>query len=436
MPLSRRSLLRYLALSPVAATGLATVVANLDQMAQAAEPPLPPSRRFTLGMIGVGGMGTNSLHANLGRSDVQVVAICDVDREHREKAKAAVDQKYGSKDCRTFTDHRELLALPDLDAVWISTPDHWHAICAIDAAKAGKHFYIEKPLTHHPDEGRAIIAAVRRAGVTCQTGNQQRSSPEFQRAIDLARNGYLGRIREVQVGLPGGGGDANPPQGTMPVPDGLDYERWLGPAPLVPFNSGRLHWNWRWNYDFGGGQVTDWIQHHYDIAALAVGVAGRQPVEIRNVSAIFKRATALYDTPTSFSFESVYADGTVISTSSSHAGGIRLVGEEGWVQVTRSSIEHSSPTLSRLVIPAHLRWAKDTESHHSSFYNAIRTGTDPRTPIEESHNISLTGHLANAAFRAGRDRLRWDPVREAVIDDPEAARFLIRPPRSPYLLPA
>ena len=436
MTISRRDLLRYLALSPVTATGLVTTLSNLNNWAQAADEPLPPSRRFTLGMIGVGGMGTGSLHANLGRSDVQVVAVCDVDREHREKAKAAVDQKYGSKDCRTFTDHRELLAMPDLDAVWISTPDHWHAICAVDAAKAGKHFYIEKPLTHHPDEGRAIITAVRRAGVTCQTGNQQRSSPEFQRAIDLARNGYLGRIREVFVGISGGAGDAKVIQKAMPIPEGLDFERWLGPAPLVPFNPDRVHFNWRWNYDYGGGILTDWIQHHYDIAALAVGVADQQPIEIRNASAVFTRISNVYDTATEYSFESVYANGTVISTSSSHPGGIRIVGDEGWVKVTRGNIEHSSPALSRLAIPAHRRWARDTESHHTSFYEAIRTGTDPRTPIEESHNIALVAHLANAAFRAGRSQLRWDPVREAVIDDPEAARFLIRPPRSPYLLPA
>jgi predicted dehydrogenase len=436
MTISRRNLLRFLALSPVTATGLATMVSSLDRLAQAADAPVAPSRRITLGMIGVGVMGSGSLHANLGRADVQVVAVCDVDRERREKAQTAVNQRYGSKDCRAFNDHRELLALPGLDAVWISTPDHWHAICAIDAANAGKHIYIEKPLSHHPDEGRAIVAAVRRAGVACQTGNWQRSIPEFQRAIDLARNGFLGRIREVQVGLGGGGGKPDAVEGVMPVPEGLDYDRWLGPAPLVPYNRHRLHWDWRWNYDYGGGLLTDWVQHHYDIAALAVGVADRQPVEIRNATAAFNRTNSLYDTPTSYSFESVYADGTVISTSTSHHGGVRLIGEEGWVQVNRGSIEHSSPALSRLAIPAHRRWARDAESHHSSFYDAIRTGADPRTPVEESHNISMIGHLANAAFRAGHDRLRWDPVREAVIDDPAAARFLVRPARAPYLLPA
>jgi predicted dehydrogenase len=227
-----------------------------------------PSRRITLGCIGVGGMGTGNMRSFLELDDVQVVAVCDLDKNHLKRAKGIVDAKYGNTDCRMYKDFRDLLARNDIDAISMATPDHWHAITSIAAAESGKDIYGEKPLSHCIAEGRAMCNAVQRYGRIWQTGSWQRSVSNFRQAVEIVRNGLIGEVKEVHVGLPQGysfnGSDDD--LIVQPPPPELDYDFWVGPSPYADYFPAKAHWNWRWQLDFGGGQLCDWIGHHCDIA--------------------------------------------------------------------------------------------------------------------------------------------------------------------------
>ena len=406
-----------------------------------------PSNRIIFGCIGVGGQGTGDMGNILGNPLAQVVAVCDVDQDHRKAAQKRVTEKYTKdtagetyKGCEEYTDMQQLIARPDIDAVLIATPDHWHSLATVWAANAGKHIYCEKPAASSIPESRTMADAVRRAGVVCQIGSQQRSSGEFQRVIDLARNGFLGKITRVQVGLPAGmsaKGNHTAPLAPETPPAGFDYDRWLGPVAYVPYYSARCHWNWRWSFNFAGGQLTDWIGHHFDIAAVAMGVSTTGPVAIRNATAEFPVGDPLFNTATAYSFDAHYANGVVIEVSTKNKGGLRIEGTDGWVFANRGTIEHSSDALRGVVIPSQgLTLGRGTKGHMDNFIDAIRTNSQPRCPIQEAHSVASVAHLANAAFRSGRSELRWDPSTETVIDAPDAARFLLRTYRAPWVLHA
>jgi predicted dehydrogenase len=400
-----------------------------------------PSEVITIGCIGVGGQGNGLMGNFLGSAACRVVAVCDVDATRLDKARQRVDNQYQAPGtCAAYGDYRELLAHPDLDAVVIATPDHWHALITVHAAQAGKHVYCEKPAATSIAEGRAMADAVRRAGVVCQIGSMQRSWGEFQRVVELARNGFLGEIQKVTVGLPAGPA-ARPvapevlARGETP-PSTLDYDRWLGPAPVVPYHADRVHYQWRWQFAFGGGQVTDWIGHHYDIAALATNVAHLQPLAIRAASARFDDLGAFFETATAYSFQSVYANGTVIDTASSNPGGTRIEGTKGWVYANRGVLEHSSEALRRIVIPSQgYTLSAGPRSHTDDFLAAIATRATPRCPVIEAHNIAAVAHLANASFRSGLSEVRWDPATESLVGCPEAEQYLHRTYRAPHALP-
>ena len=400
-----------------------------------------PSEVITIGCIGVGGQGNGLLGNFLGNAACRVIAVCDVDAIRLDKARQRVDNQYQTPGtCAAYGDYRELLAHPDLDAVVIATPDHWHALITVHAAQAGKHVYCEKPAATSIAEGRAMADAVRRAGVVCQIGSMQRSWGEFQRVVELTRNGFLGEIQKVTVGLPAGpAARPVPPEvlarGETP-PSTLDYDRWLGPAPVVPYHADRVHYQWRWQFAFGGGQVTDWIGHHYDIAALATNVAHLQPLAIRAASARFDDLGAFFETATAYSFQSVYANGTVIDTASSNPGGTRIEGTKGWVYANRGVLEHSSEALRRIVIPSQgYTLSAGPRSHTDDFLAAIATRATPRCPVIEAHNIAAVAHLANAAFRSGLSEVRWDPAIESLAGCPEAEQYLHRTYRAPHALP-
>ena len=252
---------------------------------------IAPSNRLNFGLIGAGGQGLGVATGFMNHAAAQLVAVADVDANHRKQAKARADKsnadrmaKRDYKGCDTYVDYQELLARPDIDAVVIGTPDHWHALQLIHAVRAGKHAYCEKPVANTVTECRAMVAAVERSGIVCQVGNQQRSMGEFRRAINIVRGGYLGEIKSVKVGLPGGVELAAKSPSPSPDPASFDFERWLGPAATQPYRSlGRehLHFNWRWTYDFGGGMLSDWICHHYDIAVLAMGLEDFDVSEVR-----------------------------------------------------------------------------------------------------------------------------------------------------------
>src|SRR5262249_34229084 len=227
-----------------------------------------PSKQIVMGFIGLGWMGEANLNTFIGQRDCRVVAVADVDEDHLNKARDRINNHYKNKDCKAYKDFRDLIARNDIDAVCISTPDHWHAIPAIEAAKAKKDIYGEKPLSHTLAEGVAMVEAVHKNQRIWQTGSWQRSDANFRQGVELVLNGYIGKVKRVEVGLPSGhadfAGTGNKAPNAEP-PKGVDYEFWVGPAQWLPFNPCRFHKNWRWNYAFGGGQLMDWIGHHGDI---------------------------------------------------------------------------------------------------------------------------------------------------------------------------
>jgi len=279
--ISRREFLKTASLTAACGLGFPAIVRasalGLDKKRPAA------SNRIVMAGIGFGMMGLPNMEAFLNKDEVQWVAVCDLDKNHLAQAKDIVDRKYGHKDCQTYTDFRQLFLRKDLDAVSIAVPDHWHALLAIGAARAGYDIYGEKPLTHDLAEGRALCHAVERYGRIWQTGSWQRSVENFHQAAELVRNGRIGKVTRIEVGLPEGHYDF---AGTFgqdriePPPPELDYELWLGPAPYWPYCRSRVHMNWRWNMDFGGGQLMDWVGHHVDIAQWGLGWDRTGPVEI------------------------------------------------------------------------------------------------------------------------------------------------------------
>lgn len=236
-----------------------------------------PSNRINMGCIGVGSQGTGDMKGFLPHKDCHVVAVCDVDRGHRENAQNIVNSTYGNKDCKGYNDFRELLERDDLDAMLIAVPDHWHAIPAIATAKKGIDMYAEKPLALTIKQGRAMVDTVHRSGVVWQTGSWQRSKANFRRGCELVRNGRIGHVHTVKVGLPTGHSIETQP--VMPIPDGFDYNFWLGPAPDAPYTEKRCFWNFRWILDYSGGQLTDWGAHHCDIANWGMGTEHTGPAE-------------------------------------------------------------------------------------------------------------------------------------------------------------
>ncbi|HSI85983.1 MAG TPA: Gfo/Idh/MocA family oxidoreductase [Candidatus Methylacidiphilales bacterium] len=404
-----------------------------------------PSNRVTLGFIGVGGMGGGTMRAAAGNPAVEILSVCDTDGQRAARALGVVDGAYAKrkesgeyKGCQTTDDFRTVLARKDIDAVVISLPDHWHAIPVIMAARAGKDIYAEKPLALTIPEGRAMVNAVEQSGVVCQIGSQQRSGLTFQRAIEAVRNGLLGKIKRVRVGLPGGGPNGDRAKITAPMaaqtpPTDFNYDMWLGPAPWAPYYVERCHWDFRWQFDYSGGQLSDWIGHHFDSATLMTGVNGTGPVAIKDAQAKFLTGP-LYNTASQYSFSVHYGDGTVIEVANNYKGGVELEGTEGSVFVTRSVVEFSSPQLQSASTPSQ-GYRMERTGHFNNFLDCIKTRSKPVCPIADAHRTASVAHLANAAFRSGRSELKWDPINEVVIDAPDAARLLTRAYRAPWQLP-
>jgi len=402
-----------------------------------------PSNRIALGIIGVGGQGGAHLRLLVHEPQVQIVTICDVDRDRRETAKKLVDSTYGSaapsgtyRGCDTTGDFREVLARPDIDAVLIAVPDHWHALILISAARAGKDIYAEKPFSLTIPEGRAMVKAIGESGVVCQIGSQQRSSSEFQRCVELARNGFLGELKRVKVGLPSGVGVlADGPIEHQQPPPGFDYNFWLGPAPWAPYCPQRCFYQFRWILDYSGGQLTDWIGHHFDIGAWGAGVNRTGPVAIKGAWAQFPSGP-LYNTAEDYYFEAHYGNGLVFEVTSRIRGGVEFVGTEGSCWADRGKTDFSSPTLRTAEIPSDGFRIRDPHaSHWQNFFDCVATRQTPRCPVEDAHRDASVAHLANIAFRTGRTELRWDPDREVIIDAPEATQMLARAYRAPWQLP-
>jgi len=389
--------------------------------------------------IGVGGQGTHNMKAFAGHPSVQVVAVCDVVTQKREKAKAIVDAIQGSTDCKAYGDWRDIIDRDDIDAVCICTQDHWHALIAVAAAKAGKDIYCEKPLGVAFAESQAIRDAVRKNNRVFQTGTQQRSGRNFRFACELARNGYLGKIETVRVGAPGPTYKRSymGPPVEESIPRGLDYEMYIGPAPMKPYNPSRLAFpDWYLIWDYCAGFIVNWGVHHLDIAVWGCPDVAEVPCELEFTGSY--RNDGLTDNINDWRGEFRYETGLkMIYTDAVERtdpnDGCAFKGDQGRVHVNRYGIWAKPASLLDVRLKSSDTRLYESREHHDDFINAVKTRKDPVSPVEAGHNASLLGMIAETAVRLGR-KLKWDPKAEKFINDDEANNLLTRPMRSPWHL--
>ncbi|HOE10995.1 MAG TPA: Gfo/Idh/MocA family oxidoreductase [bacterium] len=387
-----------------------------------------PNDRITLGFIGLGGQGNYHFRKFLDNSEAQILAVCDVFQEHREKARRRANEKYGNQNCASYNDFRELLDRDDIDAVVIATPDHWHTRIAVSACEAGKDIYCEKPLTLTIGEGKALVKAVRRYNRIFQVGSQQRSDWRFRFTCELVRSGRIGRVHTVKVFLPNGSAGGEAPDSDPP--DGFDWNMYLGPAPWVPYNKDRTFWNFRWFFDYSGGQMTDWGAHHFDIAQWGLGTDLTGPISVEGTGTL--PSEGLFETYTDFSVTLQYANGvTMIATNPEH--GTRFEGADGWVHVWRGGMDSEPKDLMYEILGPKDVHLYESNDHHADWLNSIRARKRPICDVEVGHRSVSVAHLSNIALRLGR-KLYWDPDREEFVDDPEANRWLVKPYRAPWYL--
>jgi predicted dehydrogenase len=435
-PIKRREFLKKI---PLAAAGAAAFPAIVKASALGLGGTVPPSDRIVMAGIGFGMQGGSNMRNLLEKDEVQWVAVCDLDNEHLITARDIDNRKYGNTDCAVYKDYRKLFARGDLDAVSIAVPDHWHAILSITALRTGLDVFAEKPLTHSLREGRALCDAVKRYGRVWQTGSWQRSVDNFHRACELVRNGRIGRILRVEVGLPSGHYDFAGTFGQEkiePPPPHFDYETWLGPAPSWPYCKARVHMNWRWNMDFGGGQLMDWVGHHLDIAHWGLGFDATGPVEVRGTGEF--PTTGIYNSATRYRVETVYADGTPIILAGGYPdiqSGTKWIGESGWVWVDRGEFETQPAHLVNEVIGPNEIKLYHSRDHAGNFVDCIKSRALTIAPCETAHRSASVGHLGVIAIETGR-AIRWDPATETILNDPGAERLLSRSYRKPWQLPA
>jgi predicted dehydrogenase len=432
------------------------------------------SNRITVGVIGWGMMGPANTKAFLGEDDCQVVAACDLDKKHLEAAVNTINNHYGNTDCKAYHDYRELVARDDIDAVMIAIPDHWHAVVAIEAATRKKDIYGEKPLARTIAEQQAIVKAVQQNNVIWQTGSWQRSQAPFHKAAEIVRNGLIGTVAHVEVGLPGGHHDF---PGTVPAlmqrlaslpekiqspadivpgtpawdlavskpPASFDYNLWVGPSKMEPYIEVRVYQNWRWNYNTGGGQLMDWIGHHGDIAHWGLGFDNTGPSEVQGFGE-FPAANAVWNTATKFTVECLYRKDvtgypvdvtmTIAGGSPAIAMGTKWIGSDGWVWVDRSGFDASNPEWAKEdSLPEDLRKVKLYESreHRRNFLDCVKSRKPTITPVETAHHSTIPGHLGLISMLTGR-KIQWDVTQERILNDTEASALLTRPYRDPWKL--
>jgi predicted dehydrogenase len=462
-PISRRSFVK-------AAGAVAILPRSL--WAQGGRPSA--SNRITLGVIGWGMMGPSNTKVFLEQPDCQVVAACDLDKKHLEAAVDTVNAKYGNQDCKAYHDYHELLARDDIDAVMIAVPDHWHALVATAAANRKKEIYGEKPLARTIAEQQAIVRAVEKNNIIWQTGSWQRSLPNFHKAAEIVRNGLIGPVIHVEVGLPGGHHDfagtepallaklaSLPGKITDPAlivpgtpawdtavtapPPELDFETWIGPSRMEPYIEARVHKNWRWNYNTGGGQLLDWIGHHGDIAHWGLGFDSTGPSEIEGHGE-FPAENALWNTSTKYRIEckylkevTGYSNDVSLTIAGGHPAivmGTKWIGTQGWVWVDRGGFDASDLSwISGEQLPEELRKVKLYESpeHRRNFLDCVKSRKPTITPVQTAHHSLIPGHLGLISMMTGR-KLKWDVAAEKIVDDGSASAMMTRAYRAPYRL--
>jgi predicted dehydrogenase len=424
---SRRSFLKQISVAG-AALAFPTIIPS-----RVLAGPTAPSNRIVMGAIGTGGKGKHDMQGFLGHATLQLVAVCDVDRSHRESAKELVDRHYGNTDCAQYGDFRELLARPDIDTVTIATPDHWHALTTIAACKAGKDIYCQKPFAASIAEGRAAADAVKRYGRVLQVGSQERSRATCRFACELVRNGYVGQLKKLTVNLPTDRRTC-PPQPVEPVPAGFDYDMWLGPAPYEPYTSKRCHFSFRYIQDYTPGELIDRGAHVGDLAQWGSGNMFTGPVEIEGKGEF--PTDGLFDTAIGYDIHGRYANGVELHITDQQPRGVKFEGDQGWVfiHIHGGHLEASPASLLKVQLPATaVRLYDNTNDHNKNFLDCVRTRNAPIAPAEAGHRTSSLCHLANIALVLGR-KLRWNPDTERFIGDPQADAMIARPMRAPWTL--
>ena len=413
-----------------------------------------PSNRITVAMIGVGNQGSQDTNAFLAEPDAQVVAVCDVNRGSfgyrddkqfcgREPAQKLVNETYAKaapsgryKGCDACTDFREVLARRDVDAVAIVVPDHWHAVMTLAAAKAGKDIYCEKPMSLTIGQGREMVKAVRKYKRILQTGSHERSNPKTRFACELVRNGRIGRIKKITTFV-GYHNKVGPGPGwqPMPVPEGFDYETWLGPAPRAPYHRDRCLYRFRFIYDYSGGQITNYGAHSNDMAQWAMGTDDTGPRDVELLEAKFLPPGSLFDAATETKFRCHYANGVELVCEVNKAQvGARFEGTDGMVQTGYGGFLTTPESLKTSVIgPDEIHLYK-SDNHFRNFIDCVKSRAEPVAPVEVGHRSATVCHLGVIAVRLGKKKvLQWDPQHERFTNDDDANAMLDRPMRRPWL---
>jgi predicted dehydrogenase len=463
---SRRDYLKTSAMGAAGFLFAPTIVPPHAVSAGRAAGRAAPSDVINLGQIGCGRIARDhDIPLTARNAGVRYVAVCDLDRLRAAEGKELVDRiatragGAGAATVRVYTDYREIIAQPDVDAVVISTPDHQHFLPALEAAVAGKDIYMQKPFSLTVQEGRILSDVLHRLGTVFQVGSQQRGQdpwPHFKRACELVRNGRIGQLQTVRVGLPGDppGGDPTP----QPIPENLDYDMWLGTTPEVPFTVDRVHPQerippargysrpgWLRCEQFSAGMITGWGAHHVDTAHWGMGTEFTGPVELLGKAEF--ATGGLWDVHGDFTVEARYANGVTMYISGEYPNGVRFEGTEGWIFVTRGGgpvtasdpasrargapLQASDPAILDSVMGPDELHLYVADEQHSNWVQCIRTRGITVAPVEVAHRSTSACLIAHIAMKLGR-RLYWDPVNERFKNDDQANAMLARPQRYPY----
>lgn len=394
----------------------------------------PPSDRLVMAAIGLGGMGKANMTALLKTGKTQFIGVCDLDKTRRNEGRNALNKFYGNTDCLGFEDYIEMLDKLKLDAVTIAVPDQWHAMLYTHFANKGLHIYGEKPLTRSIYEGQKVVAAVKKNGIVWQTGSWQRSTAQFHRAVDLIRNGAIGNVQRIEVGLPNQDKKIGMPDVQTP-PDTIDYNQWVGPSKFNEYR-GILHWDWRWIQNYSGGQITDWGAHHIDIALWAMNMDRSGPEEIEG-KAWFNKGD-LFDVAHSFDVDYKLPGNIPMKVCNAsrleHGMGTVWYGDEGWLHVSRQGIYASDQKILDMVIPKDKSVMQNNDEHHMNFVKSVFSKKEPVAHIEAAHRANSCSLLGEIAFMTG-EKLKWDPANEHFIGASEKAQSMLkRVYRKPFML--
>ncbi|WP_028667162.1 Gfo/Idh/MocA family protein [Runella zeae] len=418
-----------------------------------------PSNKINIGQIGCGRIARDhDMPGTMQHEAARMIAVCDLDKNRLQDGKKLVESYYTKKtgnanyvDAKMYDDYREMLLNKDIDAVVISTPDHWHSQPAIEAALAGKDVYLQKPTSLTIAEGRMLSDIIQKKGTILQVGTQQRSSPQFRIAAELVRNGRIGKLHTVKVGLPGD--PSGPAAAPMPVPAGFNYDMWLGSTPEVPYTEIGVHPQqgygrpgWLRLEQYGAGMITGWGQHHFDSAAWGMDTEYTGPIYVQAVAEFPK--SGLWNVHGDFMVKAEYANGITMYTSGGFPNGIRYEGTEGWIFVSRGdyvasasdpvskaksskALDASDPKILTSVIGENEIHLYKSDEQHGNWLECIKSRKAPISPVEIGHracSVCLVSHIAMKLPR----KLQWDPKAERFVNDKEANAMLSRPQRKPY----